>query len=108
MTKQERSQKLGQSILDCKEARRALEGKLRHMREVGRNLTTLGEWLTHYTHGQIAKEPLRPQLNVTKDVTICLTLSYLPVQELIELVNTADALNTQVKELEQESERLAE
>ena len=85
-----------------------LEDKLRHIREVGQDLTALGGWLTQYTHGQIAKEPLSPRLNVTEDVAISLTVSYLPVQKLVDLVNTANELTTQANELEQEYERLAE
>lgn len=54
-----------------------------YIREVGRDLTELGEWLTQYTHGLIAKESLSLRLNMTEDVTSRLTsILVTPAMEL--------------------------
>ena len=94
-------EQLGQAIREYKAGRKALASKQCYLQKLGRDLVQLGHWLQHSDHGRITKEPLADILNVTEDVSVTLSVSYLPAQELAELVNEADTLGSRLDTLKQ-------
>ena len=77
MTLEEHDARLGRSVREYDAAQRELEDKLHHIREIGNDFAAFGQWLQQYKHGRVAKEPLSRKRNITENVTIRMTFSYL-------------------------------
>lgn len=90
-------EKVGRAVREYRTASKALDSKRRDLHALGTDLVRLGEWLLHYDHGQIAKEPLLDRLNVTEDVTLTMQVAYPPAQDVVEMVNAAHTLVGQVQ-----------
>ena len=95
-------EQLGQAIKEYRAGRKAVASKRCYLQKLGSDLVRIGQWLQRYDHGQIAKEPLSDTLNVTEDKTLTMAVSYLPSQELVELINEADTLAARLKILKQQ------
>ena len=108
MNREEADKRFVDVIRECNADEQALEDRRRRLTALGADLVALGNWLMHVPSGTLGKETFSHKLNVTEDVSLTRTLTYLPADDLVDLVNSTHTLAQRVQDLKKERTLLNE